>query len=454
MTRQQYIDTLVHLLKIQSISTQEQYLPEMEKARHLLRDMFLEMVFKVKFLKGSKHAAVFAERIENTKLPTILVYGHYDVQPPDPLDEWKTDPFEPKIIKDKIYARGATDDKGQFMVHIMAVKSLLAKNKGKLPVNFKFFIEGEEEIGSISIPEITRKYKKELKANHVIVSDSEMVSLGQPAIDISLRGLVYTEVFIETAKQDLHSGQFGGVAENPANVLAHIIAELKDNKGRVCIPKFYDHVLPPTQVELKDYKALGTTPKQLSKEAKSYGIGGGENWYSLNERRWSRPTLDVNGIVSGYMGEGSKTIIPARASAKISMRLVTNQDPAKIYREFEKFVKSLVPKTVKIRVIQHADALPYKSSTTDPIFDILKDSLKKSFGKPAVFQGVGGSIGFVPITASLLKVPVLMVGFGLPDENLHSPNEHFSVDNYLKGIEAMTDFYTKLEYSKIDSQDL
>lgn len=437
-------DRLLHFLRIKSISTQDEYLSDMEQARHFLVDLFSDLGFQTKALEGKRHDAIFTQRITDPKLPTVLIYGHYDVQPPDPLDQWKTDPFEPKILNGKIYARGATDNKGQLMVHIMAVKSLIEKHGLALPVNFKFFIEGEEEIGSISIASIVAKHKKDLACDYILVSDSEMPKPKHPAIDISLRGLVYTEVIIRAAQQDLHSGQFGGVAENPANVLAYIIAALKDKSGRITIPKFYDQVLPPTKKELQDYKALTISKKELSQEGKMFGVGGGEEWYSVNERRWARPTLDVNGIISGYTGQGSKTIIPAQASAKISMRLVPNQDPYKIYADFVKYVKKLAPRTTRVEVVKHADALPYKAPTDSHVFDLIKKSLRKAFGQPAVFSGVGGSIGFVPIVAKALKVPCLMVGFGLPDENLHSPNEHFLLDNYGRGIKAMVDFYQKL----------
>lgn len=448
--KKQYLDSLIHLLRIKSISTQKEYLPAMEEARHFVVDLFTSLGFTTKILRGERHDAVFAQKITNPRIPTVLVYGHYDVQPPEPLEGWKTDPFEPTISKGKIYARGSTDNKGQFMTHIMAINELIEKFGDKLPVNFKFLIEGEEEIGSISVEQLARKYGKSLfSCDYIIVSDSEMPRLGQPAIDISLRGLVYTEVTIETASQDLHSGQFGGVAENPANLLAHVIAQLKDKEGRIHIPKFYDDVIPPTKQELRDYKALKTTKTEIVNDGSMFGIGGGESWYSLNERRWSRPTLDVNGIVGGYTGEGSKTIIPARASAKVSMRLVPNQNPDKIYKNFVKFVKQLVPKTARVKIILHATALPYKAPTDQPIFEIVKASLKKVFGKPAVFQGVGGSIGFVPIMAGYLKVPCALVGFGLPDENLHSPNEHFSLENYYKGIEAMVDLYQNLGQGEV-----
>lgn len=443
--KQQHLDPLKHFLSIPSVSAGEQYLPQMEEARHFLIDQFHNLGFTTKIIKAQKHAAILTKKIVNPKLPTVLIYGHYDVQPPDPLEEWQTPPFEPSIRENKIYARGANDDKGQVMIHLMAVKTLMEKYGENLPINIKFIIEGEEEIGSPSVEEIIHKYKSELLADYIFVSDGEMLGKGKPAIEINLRGLLYTEVVLETAKQDLHSGQFGGVAENPAIVLARIITELKNKHNHITIPKFYDDVISPSPKELKEFKSLKTSKEEISKEGYLFTLGGGEPWYSLNERRWSRPTLDINGISSGYQGEGPKTIIPAKASVKISLRLVPNQDPDKIYQAFVKYLNHLTPKGVKIKIIKHSQALPYKAPTDHPVFGVIKKSLKKAFGKEAVLVGVGGSIGFVPIMVKALKVPCLLVGFGLPDENFHSPNEHFSLENYQKGIETMVDFYENLE---------
>lgn len=437
------LDPLIHFLQIPSISMEDEYKLQMKEARHFLVDLLSSLNFKTKIIKGKTHDLVFASRIENKQIPTVLIYGHYDVQPADPLNEWKTEPFKPTLKASKLYARGATDNKGQIMVHIMAIKQLLDKNK-KLPVNFKFLVEGEEELGSISIESVARKYKDLLKADYVMVSDSEMPAKNRPSIDISLRGLLYIEVEVQSAKQDLHSGQFGGVAENPAIVLSNIISQLKDESGRILIPGFYEDISPLSAQEKRDYKKAEITKNQLLKEGGTYALAGGENNYSINERRWSRPTLDVNGFTSGYSGPGSKTIIPARASAKISMRLVPNQDPDKIYKQFTKYIKAVEPNSVRIKAIRHADSLPYKAPTDNPIFKVVKQSLKETFGNNVVFQGVGGSIGFVPVMAKALNVPCIMVGFGLPTDNLHSPNESIDLDNYYQGIKAMVNFYTKL----------
>lgn len=442
--KQVYLDTLKHFLSIPSVSTQEEHLENMKEARHFLVDLFHSMGFTTHVLKSKKHDAVFAQNLFDPKFPTVLIYGHYDVQPAQPLDQWATPPFEPTVKNNIIYARGATDNKGQIMSQIMGVKTYLENTKDPR-VNFKFIIEGEEEIGSISVEKLVREHGRDLfKCDYIIVSDTEMPSKGQPSIDISLRGLLYTEIEIETSKQDLHSGQFGGVAENPAILLARIITELKDKNNHVLIPKFYDDVRGSTKKEAKYFAASKISSKQLQKEGDFYGIGGGEDFYSLNERRWTRPTLDVNGLVSGYTGEGSKTIIPSKSSAKISMRLVPNQDPEKIYQNFAKFVKRLVPKGAKLKITRHADALPYRAPTDHPVFDLIMQSQQKIFGKPSVFYGVGGSIGFIPIMANSLNVPCMLIGLGLPDEALHAPNEHYSLDNFYKGIETMVDFYNNL----------
>ena len=437
--------TLVEFLKIKSVSTQSDYLPEMKRAREFITDKLKTMSFKTRILKAKSHDAVFGQLITDPSAPTILIYGHYDVQPAEPLTEWKTEPFIPTIIKRKIYARGATDNKGQITIHIEAVKKFLEQKK-RPNINFKFIIEGEEELGSPGIVNLANKYAKTLfKCDYLIVSDSEMPKKGNPAIDISLRGIIYTQIDLEVGKHDLHSGQFGGVSPNPANVLAQIIAELKFADGHINIPGYYKDVVSPTKEELKYFKKLKTKASTITEEGEFYVIGGGEEKYSLNERRWSRPTLDVNGIWGGYQGDGEKTIIPARAGAKISMRLVANQNPEKILKNYDDFVKSMIPKGVKIKITHYISGRAYKSPTDHKIFKLIEKALKHGFGKEPVFSGVGGSIGFVPIVAEKLEVPVLMVGFGLPTENLHAPNENFDLDNFDNGIKTILYFLNNLK---------
>ncbi len=445
MNKQDLIKPLFELLKIPSISTQEKYKKDMERARNYLLKLFSSMGFKTKILKGIKHDAVFAELTTKHSLPTTLIYGHYDVQPPDPLNEWKTPPFNPTIKGDEIFARGSSDDKCQFMIHIMAIKELRKEKEFKLPVNVKFIIEGEEEIGSPSIDSFAKKYSKDLlKSDFLIVSDSEMPHKNQPAIDISLRGILYTEISIETAKQDVHSGSFGGVAENPIILLCRLISKLKNKNGKINIPGFYKDVIIPTSDHLADIKKYSKTQEEIIKEGGLFGIGGGEYNYSLEKRIGIRPTFDVNGIWGGYQEEGSKTIIPYKASAKISMRLVPNQNPDKIFRLFEKEVRRIFPKWVNVKIKRLVDCLPYIAPTNHKVYDLMKQSLKKVYGKEPILKRVGGSIGFVPIMAKALKIPVIMVGFALPDANIHAPNEHFNLKNYYKGIELMKDFFKSL----------
>lgn len=447
MDNKRLLEPLVQLLKIPSISTQVDHLKDMKAARNYLAKLFSSLGFKTKFLRGLKHDAVYSELITDKKLPTVLIYGHYDVQPPDPLNEWKTPPFEPTFKGDEVYARGAADNKGQHMIHIMTIKKLITKNE-KLKVNFKFLIEGEEEVGSPSIESLAKKYAKNLfKCDYLMVSDTGMRK-GQPGIDIGLRGLVYTEVRIQTAEHDLHSGEYGGIAENPINLLGQLITRLKDESNRVLIPGFYKDVRPLTGKQISEIKSVQKSKEDLMKEGGLFCIGGGEGKYTLGERKWTQPTLDINGIWGGYQGEGSKTIIPSTVSAKISMRLVPNQNNDKVFKSFERYIKTLVPKWVKLDIVRHADCLPYIAPTEHPVFEHMSKSLKKVYGKKPIYKRVSGSIGFVPIMARALKVPVIMVGFALPGSNIHGPNEHFNVSNYLRGIEVMEDFYTHLSVDR------
>ncbi|OGD08542.1 hypothetical protein A2899_03620 [Candidatus Amesbacteria bacterium RIFCSPLOWO2_01_FULL_49_25] len=443
--------SLLEFLKIPSISTLPEHEPDMRQARDYLIRLFKSLGFTTQILPAQKHPAVFAQKLNSRKNPTVLIYGHYDVQPPDPLDQWQSSPFKPLIKNGKVYSRGATDNKGQLMVHISAIQKLIAKYGKNLPLNFKFLIEGEEEIGSPSISNIAKKYNRLLKSDYLVVSDTEMPTFGQPAIHTRLRGLTYTEIRLQTAAHDAHSGQFGGVIPNPGLTLSHIISRLKNDKNHVLIPGFYDDVLVPSPQELADFAA--TEPKQTDvlHESSAFSIGGGESSYSLNQRRWTQPTLDVNGMLCGFTGSGSKTIIPSTAMAKLSMRLVPNQNPDKIFKLFSRYIRSLTPKGTHIEIINHASALPYVAPTSHPIFALAKSCLQKAFGQSPIFYATGGSIGAIPLlTQSLGGVPCLMIAMGNSDDNLHAPNEHFSLSNYTKGISAMTDFYFRLS-SKLDN---
>lgn len=448
MTKNKQLEVFKEFLRIPSISIPK-YSSEIVKAQDFLVKLFQNMNFETKILKSQFFDAVFAQKIINKNNPTILVYGHYDVQPPEPLDQWKTKPFDPQVKNGKIFARGATDDKGQILAHILAAEKLISDLKENCPVNIKFIIEGEEEVGSPSVEKIAQKYSDTLlKCDYIILSDNEMVSKDQPSIDISFRGIIYTEIFLKTGEHDVHSGQFGGLTENSAIILSKVIAKLKDDKGNILIPEFYDDVKDFPKEVIKEFKKIKVSENSLKEEGKFFVVGGGEAKFSLNERRWTRPTLDVNGLTSGVQGDGQKTIIPNEASAKISMRLVANQDPEKIFNLYSKYVKKLVPKGIEIKVKNYCSSSAYQAPTKDNIFNLGKASLKQSFGKKAIFAGMGGTIGFVPILVNKLNVPCLMIGFALPTDNLHAPNEHFLLRNFYKAIETMVIFYKKLGNTK------
>jgi len=444
------LQPLLDLLHIPSVSTLPEHAADMESARTYLVHLFESMGFTTQLLASHSHPAVFASRIQNPQLPTVLIYGHYDVQPAD-SQGWTHPPFQPHIAGDQLFGRGTTDNKCQFMIHVEAVRRILSQTNGQPPLNFKFIIEGEEEIGSPGISAIATEHKELLAANYIFLSDTQMAGPNHPAVDISLRGLMYAEVSVETSSHDLHSGLFGGVVDNPAIILARMISELKDASNQVLIPGFYEPVVGLTPEERIDYDRLEPNVNELLAEAGSPALGGGEGQYSINQRRWSRPTLDVNGLTSGYQGPGPKTIIPAWASAKISTRLVHGQDPAQVFDQLNTHLQSLCPPTAKVAVSLLSSALPYKAPTTHPVFALTKSVLDSIFGNPTTFQASGGTIGFVPVLAQSLNVPCVMAGFGLPGENLHAPNEHFSLQNYFKGVDAMVQIYTQLPTLPVQS---
>ena len=436
------LSILSDLLSIPSVSTDPEFASGMEDARSYLLTLFTSLGFTAHLLPGRLHPAVFASYIVNPSHPTVLIYGHYDVQPAGAPSQWTTPAFEPSIRKNRIYARGATDNKGQFMIHVMAVRKMLESDA--LPINVKFLIEGEEEIGSPGIEFLTENYKTLLSADYLFLSDTEMPALGQPAIDITLRGCLDVEIHIQTSAQDLHSGQFGGVAPNPAQILAKFLSRLKNGSNKITLPGFYTDVISPNDEEIRDFRKTEPSDTQLLKEGHYFFVGGGENRYSLNRRRWFEPTLDITGLDSGYTGIGTKSIIPDTASAKISIRFVPDQDPEQIYSSLASSLHHSLPKATVWRLIRYPVASAFKAPTDHPVFELVKSSLKSVFGRPAVFQGQGGSIGSVPVLVRALGLPAVMIGFGLPDENLHSPNEHFSLENYFKGIETMSRIYSAL----------
>jgi acetylornithine deacetylase/succinyl-diaminopimelate desuccinylase-like protein len=374
--------------------------------------------------------------------PTILFYGHYDVQPVDPLELWDSPPFEATIRDGEIYARGSADDKGQVFMHFKAVEAHL-KQSGTLPVNIKFILEGEEEVGSVNLDDFVRAHKTELGADVVVISDSPMFARGVPSICYGLRGLVYFQIDLRGSSTDLHSGSFGGAVANPAIVLAQMLAQMKDRGGRVRIPGFYDDVVP---LQDEERKAWGSLPFNEKKYKKDFGIPKvyGETDYTTLERTWARPTFEVNGLLSGFTGEGAKTVLPAVAMAKVSMRLVPNQDPDTIAKLFEAYVRDVAPKTVEVKVTRMHGGKPWMTSYDNPFVQAAGRAIEKGFGQKPVFTREGGSIPVVSTFQEELGLPSVLFGVGLPDENAHAPNEKLDVANFHNGIIASAILYDEI----------
>jgi acetylornithine deacetylase/succinyl-diaminopimelate desuccinylase-like protein len=383
------------------------------------------------------HAAPAADGKPAT---TVLLYGHYDVQPPEPLDEWKSPPFEPEERDGNLYARGAVDDKGQMWMHVKALESLFAAGGGRLPVNVRVIIEGEEEVGGEGIAAFVREHPEELKADVALVSDSEMFAPDLPTLCVGLRGMIYTEIEARGARTDLHSGMYGGAAPNPLVALAQIIAKLKDAAGRILIPHFYDRVEAPTAAELKAWKALPFDEEVYRETEVGSTALTGEAGFSVLERTWARPTLDVHGIAGGFTGAGAKTVIPARAVAKVSMRLVPEMTTVESCALFKAYVEAICPEgiTVEVRLIHSGD--PVVVSTDNPYVRAATSAMRAVFGKETVFVRGGGSIPIVGDFIRELGTPALLMGFGLPDDNLHAPNEKFHLANFHRGIESIVRF--------------
>jgi acetylornithine deacetylase/succinyl-diaminopimelate desuccinylase-like protein len=396
----------------------------------------------VEIVPTKMHPLVYGESLRAPGKPTVLFYGHYDVQPPEPLDLWTSPAFEPTIRNGNLYGRGTADDKGQVHIHIRALDAL-RQTSGKLPINIKVLIEGEEEVGSESLWDYVNANKAKLKADALVVSDTSMLALGVPSITYGLRGLNYYEIEITGPVQDLHSGIFGGAVPNPLAVLAELFAKLHDKNFHVTVPGFYDGVAKLSRAESKALNALPFSVKAFRKTVGAPALCG-ENGYSIVEQLWCRPTLELNGIWGGYTAEGAKTVIPSKAHAKFSTRLVPKQGPDKVARAVERHIRKLLPKTVTctFKVLNKGKAwvAPY----THPFFEVAHVALEKGFGKRAVFIREGGSIPFVTQMYDTFKVPCLLLGFGLPDENAHAPDEHIALENYFGGIKAVADFYQGL----------
>lgn len=441
--REQHLAELNDFLRIPSVSAKSEHKPDIERAARWVADHLRTAGFKtVEIVPTALHPLVYAESLEAPGKPTILFYGHYDVQPAEPLHLWTSPAFEPAVRDGNIYARGTADDKGQVHIHLKALQAL-HDLQGRFPINVKVMIEGEEEVGSVSLWSFVQKNKEKLRADALIVSDTSMLAKGVPSITYGLRGLNYYQIELTGPQRDLHSGVYGGAVPNPLSILAELFAKLHDKNFRVTVPGFYDGV---TRLSKSERKALNALPWNRKAFQAAVGAPGycGEKGFTTVEQIWTRPTLELNGMWGGYQGEGAKTVIPSKAYAKFSTRLVPGQDPARIAKLVEKHVRKLLPKAVTCKFDVLSTGKPWLASYAAPIFQKAQAGLEKGFHKKAVFIREGGSIPFVTQMHDTFKVPCVLIGFGLPDENAHAPDEHLYLENYFGGIKAIAHFYQDL----------
>ncbi|GAB4374853.1 MAG: dipeptidase [Salibacteraceae bacterium] len=437
--KDRFIEELFELLRIPSVSADSAFNSDVRKCAERVKEFLSDAgAEQCEVIETGGHPVVYGEKIIDPKLPTVLVYGHYDVQPADPLELWHTPPFEPEIRDGKIYARGAADDKGQFFMHVKALEYMVRQNV--LPCNVKFMIEGEEEVGSANLGKFVDENRDRLSADIILVSDTSIISNDTPSITIGLRGLSYVEVEVKGPVKDLHSGVYGGAVDNPANVLCSMIAALKDADGRITIDGFYDNVV---ELSTEERELLAKAPFDEDQFKKELGIRNtrSEKGYTPMEGCSIRPTLDVNGIWGGYIGEGAKTVLPSKASAKISMRLVPNQDPDEITKKFTDHFLSIAPDTVQVKVTPHHGGKPVVISMEDPGYKAASLAMRDTFRKEPLPERGGGSIPIIALFEEKLGLKSILMGFGLNSDDIHSPNEHFGVFNFLKGIETIPLFY-------------
>ncbi len=438
--RKRFTEELFDFLRIPSISADDEYREHLHKAAEFLVNQLKRLDLQnVQSFPTQGNPIVYGEYNQaGAGKPTVLIYGHYDVQPPDPLELWEHPPFDPAIREDSIYARGSADDKGQLYIHIKSIESLLKVN-GRLPVNVKFILEGEEEVGSPSLVPFIKDHRDLLACDMVLISDTAMFARDTPSITYGLRGLAYMEIRLTGPNRDLHSGVYGGAVDNPANVLCEIIAKLRDETGRILIPGFYDKVKPLTEDEKEEYRRLPFDEETYKKEL---GISElkGETGFSTLERASARPSLDVNGLWSGYQGRGAKTVLPAKAGAKVSMRLVPDQDPDEIARLFRDYVTRIAPKTVNVEIVEHHGGHPSVADINFYGIQAAAKAFEEVYGKKPLFTREGGSIPIVADFQKTLGVDSVLMGFGLNSDAIHSPNEHFSLTDFVRGIKTSARF--------------
>jgi acetylornithine deacetylase/succinyl-diaminopimelate desuccinylase-like protein len=441
--KDRYLRELTELLAIPSISVHKENAPDIQRcAAWMAKHMDTIGLENVQILPTAGHPLVYADWLNAPGKPTVLLYGHYDVQPPEPLELWTSPPFEATIRGDNLYARGAADDKGQVFIHLKSIEAYL-KSTGALPVNLKLLIEGEEEIGSENLEKFVHDHKELLTADLVLISDSSMFAKGVPSICYGLRGLVYMQIDLVGPNRDLHSGSFGGAVHNPIQALAEIIAQLHDEHGKVTIPGFYQDVRPLSEKERNAYKKLPWSDKKYAHELGVQQLYGEKGFTSL-ERVWARPTLECNGIWGGFTGEGAKTVLPSKASAKISMRLVPDQTSARIAKLFEQHILKIAPKTVQVEVHNLHGGEAAITPIDSPGVMAAVAALQKGFGKKPLYQREGGSIPIVVQFKEILGLDTVLLGFGLPDENAHAPDEFINLDNFFGGVRTSVHFFNEL----------
>ena len=434
-----FLDELFDLLRIPSVSADSKHQKDMVRTAEFIKDKLIAAgADKVEICPTSGHPIVYGEKIIDPKLPTVIVYGHYDVQPVDPLNLWDSPPFEPVVKDGKIYARGSCDDKGQVYMHVKAFESMMKTNS--LACNVRFMIEGEEEVGSSNLGTWIRENKNRLKGDVILISDTSIIANDVPSIEVGLRGLSYVEVEVTGPNRDLHSGVYGGAVGNPIQILCEMIASMKDKNNHITIPGFYDDVVELTKDERTE---LNKTPFDLNEYKKDLGVSDvvGETGFTSLERTGIRPTFELNGIWGGYTGEGAKTVLPSKAFAKISMRLVPNQNSDKITELFSNYFTSVAPKSVIVKVKAHHGGEPVVTPTDSVAFKAASMAIEKTFGKKPIPTRGGGSIPIVALFEKELGLKTVLMGFGLDSDNIHSPNEHYGIFNFMKGIETISMFF-------------
>ena len=437
--KDRFLNELLGLLRIPSVSARSEHKEDMQRCAEAVRQHLLAAgTDKAEIFSTKGHPVVYAEKIIDAQKPTVLVYGHYDVQPPDPLELWHSAPFDPTIKDGKIFARGSADDKGQFYMHVKALEILSQTNS--LPVNIKFIIEGEEEIGSVHLGDFVKENKELLKADVILISDTAMISLDSPSMDVGVRGLIYLQIEVTGPNRDLHSGTYGGAVANPITILAHMIASLHDENNHITIPHFYDDVV---EASAEERAQLAKAPYDEEEYKKELGVKElwGEKGYTTNERTGIRPTLELNGIWGGYTGEGSKTVLPSKAYAKISCRLVPNQKSDKMEKLVIDHLYKIAPPYVQVKVEPHHGGDPYMTPVNSIEYKAAAKAIETTFGKTPIPVRGGGSIPITALFEKELGCKVVFLGFGLDSDNLHSPNEKFELNNFYKGIETIPYFH-------------